>query len=92
MISVIGDTVDEALDKLDKFGVRGGIYKDSPSKPCLEEHRYLGEGRICNQKPAVGEYVGSHGVRYVLSTQSKPSVPKQSADDSPFAEGKSKEK
>lgn len=85
MISIIGDTVDEALEKLDKFGVRGSIGEDF-NFPCTEETMYLGQGRICNQLPEVGTPTKGLAVRYRLSKQSKPVVPKQSADDSPFAE------
>lgn len=89
MISILYDTLDEALEKLDKFGVRGEIFED-PANVCLEEYRNLGEGRICNQKPAVGQGTSGMHVQYFLG-KGKPAVPKQSADDSPFAEEKSKE-
>lgn len=85
MINIVGDTLSEALAKLDKLGTRGSI-NFHENYPCPAETKDLGAGRICHQDPSEGKplRVAVQGMLYRLA-KDKDTLPTTSADDSPFA-------
>jgi hypothetical protein len=87
MINIVGDTLDSALDKLDRFGVRGAIGMTN-RLGCPREIREMGGGRVCAQRPPAGQRVvapaSGFRVEYVLA-EDKAALPTRSADDSPFS-------
>jgi hypothetical protein len=69
MISVIGDTLETALRKLDEAGVRGSITRRN--RACPQTAEEIPAGRICDQRPAAGTRVSGLHVEYVIAGESR---------------------
>ena len=80
-IDLTGESFDDALDKLDRLGVRG---------PIEVEHRYgcqteeVPAGRVCGQSLQKGGRTSSKGLVYFMISKGRGPLPTRSADDSPF--------
>lgn len=68
MISIVGDAVNEALEKLDEFGVRGTISLDT-RLACAPEGQTVEKGRICGQNPPAGQRTFGLIVRFALGSK-----------------------
>lgn len=89
MVDLTGYSFDEALDKLDQLGTRGGIGLDERHgcKPEVEA------GRVCWQSLRAGDRTTSFGRVYFGISKGRGPLPARSADDSPFSkEGDQKKK